>query len=254
MAGGMTTKKNMNNALTALEPIKAPSLKEACVSRLEALILSGELKIGERLPPERELAKRLGVSRPILHEALVEMATKGLVAIIPRKGILINDYRRTGSTAFLSTLLNYQDGKMSADFQRSMMETRILLETETARLAAIMRTGTELLELKKIVLEEHQLGQDGVARRTELDFDFHLQIALMSRNMVYPLIINSLKSFYTGLTGQFFSHFAGSPILGEVLDFHEQLILAVEVKEENEASEIMRRMLVHGQDHLMKGA
>ncbi len=253
MAGGMTTEE-MNNTFAALEPLKAPSLKEACVSRLEELILSGELKIGERLPPERELAKRLGVSRPILHEALVEMATKGLVAIIPRKGILINDYRRTGSTAFLSTLLNYQNGKMSTDFQRSMMETRILLETETARLAAIMRTNAELQELKKIMLEEKNLEKSGVSRQTELDFDFHLQIALMSRNMVYPLIINSLKSFYTGLTGQFFSRFAGSPILGEVLDFHEQLVLAVEAKEESEASEIMRRMLVHGQDHLMKGA
>ena len=65
----------------AIEPLKIQSLKDACVSRLEQLILSGELKIGEQLPSERDFALRIGVSRPVLHAALVELDSKGLVQI-----------------------------------------------------------------------------------------------------------------------------------------------------------------------------
>ena len=51
-----------------IEPLHVESLKDACIARLEELILSGELKAGERLPAERNLAVRLGVSRPVLPE------------------------------------------------------------------------------------------------------------------------------------------------------------------------------------------
>ena len=60
-----------------LKPLHVDSLKEACVKRLEELILSGELKVGVRLPSERDFAASLGVSRPVLHEALVDLSAKG---------------------------------------------------------------------------------------------------------------------------------------------------------------------------------
>ena len=72
-----------------IEPLKVQSLKSACISRLEGLILSGELHIGERLPSEREFAARLEVSRPVLHEALVDLGLKGLVQILPRRGVFV---------------------------------------------------------------------------------------------------------------------------------------------------------------------
>ena len=52
----------------SLEPLRVSNLKDACVQRLEGLILSSELKAGERLPSERDLALRLNISRPVLHE------------------------------------------------------------------------------------------------------------------------------------------------------------------------------------------
>ncbi|HOI11649.1 MAG TPA: winged helix-turn-helix domain-containing protein, partial [Myxococcota bacterium] len=56
-----------------LEPLRAVRLKDAFLERFERLILSGELAPGDRLPPERDLAVRLGVSRPVVHEALLEL-------------------------------------------------------------------------------------------------------------------------------------------------------------------------------------
>lgn len=74
-----------------MEPIQVQSLKAACVQRLEELILSGEWQIGMRLPSERDLAAHLNISRPVLHETLVDLAAKGLVTIEPRRGVFIND-------------------------------------------------------------------------------------------------------------------------------------------------------------------
>ena len=56
-----------------LKPLKAESLKEVFISRFEDLILTGKLAIGQRLPPERELAVQLGVSRPVVHEGLLDL-------------------------------------------------------------------------------------------------------------------------------------------------------------------------------------
>ena len=124
-----------------ISPLAVQSLKEACVRKLEGFILSGELKIGERLPAERALAQRLGLSRPVLHEALVDLAGKGLVVIEPRRGARIADFRTSGSLALLPSLLAYQEGALDPVFMNSLMEMRLVLEMETARLAAPGRAG-----------------------------------------------------------------------------------------------------------------
>jgi DNA-binding FadR family transcriptional regulator len=106
----------------SLEPLKIQSLKEACIARLEGLVLSGELKIGERLPSERDFAARLGVSRPVLHEALVDLDAKGLVEIVPRRGVFVSDYRTKGSLSLLTAMLAYSDGELSEPFLRSLVD------------------------------------------------------------------------------------------------------------------------------------
>ncbi|MFA6032330.1 MAG: GntR family transcriptional regulator, partial [Myxococcota bacterium] len=89
-----------------LAPLKAESLKEVFISRFEGLILSGQLATGQKLPSERELAMTLGVSRPVVHEGLVDLAAKGLVSMKPRVGAFVNDFRREGSITLLSSLLD----------------------------------------------------------------------------------------------------------------------------------------------------
>ena len=128
----------------SLEPLRVSNLKDACVQRLEGLILSSELKAGERLPSERDLALRLDISRPVLHEALVELAARGLVTILPRRGVVVNDYRMTGSCAILSSLLTYNNGHLDPKFIDSLFAMRLLVEVESRPLAArrrILRAG-----------------------------------------------------------------------------------------------------------------
>jgi DNA-binding FadR family transcriptional regulator len=240
----------MNNNI---EPIQIQSLKEACIARLEHMILSGELGIGERLPSERDFAARLNVSRPVLHQALVELQARGLVQIIPRRGVFISDYRRDGSLAMLSSLLSYHNGNLAPDFGQSLMDMRLLLETETARLAAANRTEAQLAEFRELLAQEERTAASDPGTLTEFDFAFHLSIAIASGNLVYPLIINSFKNVYTDLTGQFFRAYSGTDVVADVHRFHHRLVEAFKNKDKDSAVRTMTEMLAHGESFL-KGA
>jgi GntR family transcriptional regulator, transcriptional repressor for pyruvate dehydrogenase complex len=235
---------------TNFEPIKIQSLKDTCVARLEELILSGELKIGERLPSERDFAVRIGVSRPVLHEALVDLDAKGLVHIVPRRGVYVSDYRRSGSLAILSSLLAFHNGKLDPSFMQSMIDMRLTVETESARLAALNRTPEQMTEFHAILNEEQQAAGDNPQVLTELDFSFHLSVAIASGNLVYPLIINSFKGVYTSLTGDFFRKYYGTPVVETVRQFHARLVEAFEKQNADRARSIMIEMLKHGETYL----
>ena len=238
----------MNNPI---EPLRVTSLKDACVARLEEIILSGELPIGERLPAERELALKLGVSRPVLHEALVDLAAKGLVSIQPRRGVTVNDYRQSGSFAILSSLLSYNNGMLDPQFQRSLLAVRILIERETARLTAAHGSRDIINDLRGILAEEKAANPSDAARLTELDYSFHLKVALGSGNLVYPLILNSFKSVYTHFTAAFFAKKASTAVIAEVIAFHEQLINTIAAHESDKAAAMMEAMLVRGEKQLL---
>ena len=131
-----------------LKPLHSDSLVEVFISRFEDLILTGKIAIGQRLPSERELALQLGVSRPVVHEGLVDLAAKGLVTMKPRVGTFVNDYRKEGSLSILNSIINYQQGSLDEDLLESLLATRLLVETENTRLAAAKRTEEHLREFR----------------------------------------------------------------------------------------------------------
>lgn len=239
----------MNNPI---EPLRVKSLKDACVARLEELILSGELPVGQRMPAERDLAARLGVSRPVLHEALVDLSGKGLVTIQPRRGVVVNDYRQSGSFAMLTSLLNYANGELNPEMQRSLLAVRILLERETARLAAEHASQSQIEELRGILADEKAASKADATRLTELDYAFHLKIAVASGNLVYPLVLNSFKNIYTHFTAAFFQKEASTAVIDEVIAFHQQLLDTIAAHKTEQAAAMMEAMLVRGEKQLLE--
>jgi GntR family transcriptional repressor for pyruvate dehydrogenase complex len=233
-----------------IEPLHHRSLKAACISHLEKMILSGQFKIGERLPAERDLASRLDISRPVLHEALIDLAGKGLVRIVPRRGVFVNDYRISGSLALLESLLAFHEGSLAPAFRQSLIDMRLLIETETARLAALHRTSDQIQKLRNLLAAEQNAMNSDVETLTELDFFFHLEIAVTSGNQLYPLFMNSFKGVYTYLTGEFFRKNAGSSVIEEVYDFHWRLLNAIEMRDSVNAAAVMVNMLRHGERYL----
>jgi GntR family transcriptional regulator, transcriptional repressor for pyruvate dehydrogenase complex len=235
--------------LDLLKPIKTDSLKDVFVSRFEALILSGKLSIGQKLPSERELALQLGVSRPVVHEGLVDLASKGLITLKPRIGAIVNDYRKYGSPEILDSLFNYNNGKLDSNILRGILSMRILFEEETARLAAVNISDDQLKEFEILIEQEKALNHNEIERITQIDFDFHHLITMASGNFIYPLLLNSMKRIYTNLSGQFFRDTLVVPV---VFAHHDEMLTALQNRDEDHAEAVMKKLLEHGERHLMR--
>lgn len=232
-----------------LAPLKTESLKEVFISRFEDLILTGKLAIGQKLPPERELALQLGVSRPVVHEGLLELAVKGLVTMKPRVGTVVNDYRKQGSLTILESLFRFRRGSLDPELLRSLLEMRAPVERETARLAALNRTDEQVKALYEIIAREEAVDPLNLDEVTGLDFDFHHMVTLSSGNLIYPLLINSFKPVYTFLTSIFFSEPEVVPVTAS---FHRRLTAAIETGDTGEAIDTMSEILAHGEQHLIR--
>ncbi len=229
-----------------LKPITTESLKQVFVAKFEELILSGKISIGETLPSERELAAKLKVSRPVVHEGLIELALRGLVTIRPRSGTIVNDFRKEGSIPLLLSLMNYH-GTLDPKIQKDILEMRMLFENEMVRLAARNRTPENLKQLQELIRKEETLNRENFEETAKTDYQFHQVIALASGNFIYSLLLNSFRDIYLHLSTLFFSE---TEVCSEVFAAHKKIVEAIRNKNEKEAVAFMTGLLRHGARHL----
>lgn len=234
-----------------LPPLKPVSLKAQCTAHLERLIISGELPIGASLPPEREFAKELGVSRPVLHEAIVDLAAKGFLVIAPRRGIRVKDFYREGTLATFEAIIQDSDGAFPSGIIGDITDFRALIELEAARLAASRGGGERIVELRAVVAEEGTLSPlpAGLEGRVALDMRFHMLIVEASGNRILPLVMHSLAPVYASLVRKFYE---AGPEPSVVLDWHRRLVEAIVARDREAAARLAEEMLRHGA--LMIGA
>jgi GntR family transcriptional regulator, transcriptional repressor for pyruvate dehydrogenase complex len=223
-----------------LVPLKSESLIEVFIRRFEKMIFSGQLEIGQKLPPEREMAMQLGVSRPVVHEGLLHLAAKGLVTMKPRAGTTVNDYRKDGSLALLTSFLKYNDGKMDRNLLGDVVALRMLVESETAGLAALKRGEDHLAAFDEIIERENDVDLTDIKKVADVNFDFHHQVALASQNMIYPLLVNTTKQHITNPSGRFYKDPA---VVSDVFELHEKMAGAIKDKDPQKATSLMRRVL-----------
>lgn len=171
--------------------LSAPSLKELFIQELETLILSGKLPIGEKLPPERELAKSMQVSRAVVNAGIVELARKGFLMIKPRVGTFVADYRRNGTIETLIAIMNYNGGVLRDAEIRSILELRIALNIMAVELCIPKITDDEMDILKGYVKQMEETDSPEAA--CEIAFQFQHELALLSGNTLLPLIFFSFK-------------------------------------------------------------
>ncbi|MFV3306023.1 FCD domain-containing protein [Pseudomonas sp. NY15181] len=171
--------------------VKQRRLSDDIVERLEAMILEGTLKAGERLPAERVLAEQFGVSRPSLREAIQKLAAKGL--LVSRQGG--GNYVSEGlGSMFSDPLLHLLESNPEA--QRDLLEFRHTLEGSCAYYAAQRATEVDRQRLKQAfdTLQDCYLSPGKVSRAEEgaADAAFHLAIAEASHNAVLLHTIRGL--------------------------------------------------------------
>ncbi len=173
------------------QKISSPSLKELFVEQLEDMILSGKLKIGERLPPERQLAEQMQVSRAVVNGGLSQLEKCGFITVKPRSGTFVADYRKNGNIDTLVAIMKYRGGKIRNEEIRSILEVRLALDTLITK--QIIETATN--ETIEKLSHQVEIMKDGsISETVEAAYAFQHEIALASNNTLVPLIFQSFRS------------------------------------------------------------
>jgi len=173
------------------QKISSPSLRELFVDQLEHMILSGKLKIGEKLPPERQLAEMMQVSRAVVNGGISDLEKKGFLIVKPRSGTFVADYRRKGTIDTLLAIMKYNGGRMRNEEIRSIFEIRIALDSLAAKLCMKRITDEEIALLSEKV--EHIRTAETTSDAIQAAFEFQHEFALSSGNTLIPLVF---QSFY----------------------------------------------------------
>ena len=217
------------------------SLKERVLREMENKILSGELKPGDRLPPEREIASAMGISRSLLNLCILELESKGFVRIVPRQGAFVNDYMRQGTPQMLLSLMDYNIDKMDWTLFDNMVDTRMLIECECTRLAVKTATDDDFRQIEDAlkVMERHEDMDCFI----EGNYAFHHALTSASGNAVYAMIFNS---FSHAIHFFFQIYFTSDERRDISIGQHQQLYKALRARDEAAALEAIKQTLDMG--------
>jgi GntR family transcriptional regulator, transcriptional repressor for pyruvate dehydrogenase complex len=170
--------------MSAFKPIKQQKVYEAAMSQLLALIEHGTYQPGDRLPTERQLSEELGISRASVRQALTGLAAMGVVQSRPGDGT----YVASKSDAMW---------RLDAASARELLEARRVIESGTARLAALQRTDELLRELEAIVQVMDEQVSEGV-HPVDTDREFHRTIARCAGN---PWLEQAMEALAEQMSG-----------------------------------------------------
>ena len=178
-------------------PVAPEKLSHAVVRQIEELILRGILRPGERLPPERDLAERLAVSRPSLRDAISQLQEAGLLAAKPGAGVYVADVLGSAFAPALVALFARHDEAVFdyLSFRRDM-------EGLAAERAARLGSDTDLEVVRTIFAKmEAAHGKRDPEDEAQLDAQFHMAIVEASHNVV---MLHMMRSMYELLRGGVF--------------------------------------------------
>ena len=167
----------------------AASVREEFVRAVESQILSGERKIGDRLPSARELCKLLDVSLTTVNTGLGELAAKGFVEIVPRQGVFVADYLQRGTPEALISLIRFHGGKLGAAEVRNFCEARMAIDPYIAEWVIQRASDAQLDELGEL-LEDYCRSADDQEASDRITRFFHRMYQL-SGNSFLALIYHS---------------------------------------------------------------
>lgn len=226
--------------MSGFEKISAPSLKEVCVQAILEKILSGELKPGTRLPAERDMAEAMQISRSSVHHGILELESMGFLTITPRRGTIVNDYRRHPTPQSLAAVMGYSSAEMEQSLFSDLMATRLLIEGESARLACENIYDTTLEKMERLVEDLYKEPEDP----TDILYRFHYLLTAASGNSIYAMIYRGFESVLCTLIRKHYS--MRSEDIRESARMHRQLLEAIRRKDPGEAEALARSIITQG--------
>ncbi len=169
---------------------EATNLKSGFINYMQTQILSGKLKPGDRIPPERALAAQYGISRGSVNQGILDLERMGFLRIVPRKGTFVEDYLKKATPDTVTAIMGYDSEYMSGSLFKDLMEMRILIERECVSLAC-RRIDKEA---KALIREKN----DAVFKADAADiadalYEYHCCICEISGNAAYLMIFRSFR-------------------------------------------------------------
>jgi GntR family negative regulator for fad regulon and positive regulator of fabA len=165
----------------------APKPADLAENRLLDAILDGSFPINSNLPPERDLATQLGVTRPTLREALQRLSRDGWIEIHHGKSTRVCDYWQEGNLLILKALSDRPD-KLPDCFIPDLLRVRAAIAPLYAKRALSLHPQ-ETVEL----FASLQALEDSPSSYSQADQAMHQRLANLSENVIYPLLLNNFR-------------------------------------------------------------
>ena len=198
--------------------IETPTVRQMFMERIAGMIVSGELKPGDKLPSEREMAAQAKISKSAVHFAMVELERMGFVKTILRQGTYVQDFTLHGTAETLNLLTSTKNFHYTPENVRDIIDMRYAIESAALERLADNLTDEAIaafradIEMSKRIMEAGLPGNDGAVDNTGADFagkdkypnldvpklarsffHFHHNLCVYSGNFVLPLIFNTFK-------------------------------------------------------------
>lgn len=219
------------------------NLKANFINAMQAKILSGELKPGDRLPPERELAQQMGISRGSVNQGILDMERMGFLRIVPRKGTFVAEYVRRATPETLSAIMSYDSALIDSTLFRDLMDLRILVERECTRLACARLTPESLRLLQAHADAIYAAGEDEAAAV----YAYHKCLTEISGNAAYAMVFQSFEKMIRNLIRE---HYKNASELTRSLPKFTLLTEAVARRDAFEADRCILSVLEQASDYL----
>ncbi len=209
------------------KPIKHVKVSDGIVDQIRNLISQGNLKPGDRLPPERELIQEFDVSRPSLREALNSLVAMGFLEIKGKRTFV----RSVASESMQNPLLLL----IKADTQKifDLIEVRKAIEGWSAFLAAQRATEEDINQLGSIIEEMKKAFEKGQSWERQ-DADFHLGIAQATHNTIQTHVMSTIYDLLRESVAKVFKNRAK---VKKLLDHHQRIFNAIKNHSPDKARE-----------------
>jgi DNA-binding FadR family transcriptional regulator len=212
------------------KPIKVSLPKQISIE-IEKAIKKGTFKIGEKIPSEPDLVKAFEVSRNTIREAVQSLIQAGVLESRQGDGTYV-----LATSRFEANILN----RLSNSKTSEVDEVRFYLEREIVKLAALRRTQSDLVEIKK-ALENKSLINGSFKENSQADIEFHLSIAKASHNSIFYDLYKSISSYIctsieeklelTQMEEEF------------IFQLHKELFEAISLQDSKKAEEVITKIL-----------
>jgi GntR family transcriptional regulator, transcriptional repressor for pyruvate dehydrogenase complex len=229
-----------------LVPESSDSRADAVRGGIERLIVARQLRPGDRLPSERELAEAFKVSRTLVREAVHSLVARTLLEVKPGSGIVVRLPSRQAVVQSVATF--FQLGHPQLD-PRKIFEVRRVLEVEVAGVAAERRSLEDLARLERILVEMSTLKRNAEAF-AEHDVTFHSMLAQATHNELFVLMNESIHDILYKVR-QFGGRVPGSR--DKSIKFHGAIYNKVRSSDAEGARKAMLEHLADSEETFIKG-